>query len=76
MDESMRRVLNTFAEMKSDRLDLHTLFEAGGNDPRAREEVLEVVARLVRFGLIEPSGSDFYTLTAAGRQAMKQSSSG
>ena len=75
MDKSMNRVLNTFAEMKSDRLDLHTLFEAGGNDPSAREEVLEIVARLVRFGLVEPSGSDFYTLTATGRQAIKQPSS-
>ena len=76
MDESMNRVLNTFSEMKSDRLDLHTLFEAGGNDPRAREEVLEVVGQMVRLGLIEPSGSDFYTLTASGRQAIKQSSRG
>jgi hypothetical protein len=72
MDESMHRVLNLFAEMKTDTLDLHTLFEAGGNDPSAREEVIDIVARLVRSGLIEPSGSDFYTLTHAGRQAIKQ----
>jgi hypothetical protein len=76
MDESMNRVLNTFSEMKSDRLDLHTLFEAGGNDPSAREKVLEVVAWLVQLGLLEPSGSDFYTLTAAGRQAINQPSRG
>lgn len=72
MNESMHRVLNLFTEMKTDTLDLHTLFEAGGNDPSAREEVIDIVARLVRSGLIEPSGSDFYTLTNAGRQATKQ----
>ena len=74
MDEPMRRVLNLFAEMKSDTLDLHTLFEAGGNDPSARQEVIDIVGRLVRDGFIEPSGSDFYILTNAGRQASRQQS--
>ena len=30
MDDTMRRVLKLFAQMNSDTLDLHTLFEAGG----------------------------------------------
>ena len=33
MDELARRVLKMFIEMGSESLDLHTLFEAGGNDP-------------------------------------------
>ncbi len=70
MDEQTRRVLNLFAQMKSDTLDLHTLFEAGGNDPDARGQVLDVVARLVRDGLLEERGSDFYKLTTKGRSAI------
>jgi hypothetical protein len=69
MDELMRRVLGLFAQMQSDTLDLHTLFEAGGNDPDARGQVIDVVARLVRDGLLEERGSDFYALTTKGRVA-------
>ncbi len=70
MDEITHRVLNLFAQMKSDTLDLHTLFEAGGNDPDARTQVLDVVARLVREGLLEEKSSDFYALTTKGRSAI------
>jgi hypothetical protein len=70
MDESMRRVLNLFAQMNNDTLDLHALFEAGGNDPDARGEVLDVVAHLVQDGLLEERGSDFYKLTIKGKSAI------
>jgi hypothetical protein len=56
--------------MGADTLDLHTLFEAGGNDPDARGQVVDVVARLVRKGLLEEQGSDFYKLTIKGRSAI------
>jgi DNA-binding PadR family transcriptional regulator len=71
MDENMQRVLDVFAQMNSESLDLHTLFEAGGNDTAAREEVIDTVARLVRQGYIESRGSDFYALTEKGREAIK-----
>lgn len=70
MDEITRRVLSIFAQMNSDTLDLHALFEAGGNDPDARSQVIDVVARLVREGLLSEQGSDFYKLTTKGRSAM------
>ena len=70
MDETTRRVLKLFAQMDTDTLDLHTLFEAGGNDPVARGQVVDVVARLVREGLLEEQGSDFYKLTIKGRSAI------
>lgn len=70
MDEITHRVLNLYAQMKSDTLDLHTLFEAGGNDPDARGFVLDVVARLVRDELLAEQGSDFYKLTTKGRSAL------
>ncbi|MEK6325275.1 MAG: hypothetical protein AABN33_26850 [Acidobacteriota bacterium] len=70
MDEPTSRVLNLFAQMNSDTLDLHTLFEAGGNDPEAREQVIDLVARLVREGLLEERGSDFYAITTKGRAAI------
>jgi len=69
MDELTHRVLNLFAQMNSDTLDLHTLFEAGGNDTEAREKIIDLVAQLVREGLLSESGSDFYALTMKGRVA-------
>jgi len=69
MDELTRRVLHFFSQMNSETLDLHTLFEAGGNDPQAREQVFDIVSRLVSEGLLEERGSDFYALTERGRAA-------
>lgn len=69
MDELARRVLDLFAQMNSDTLDLHTLLEAGGNDPAAREAVIDLVSNLVNEGLLEERGSDFYAITSKGRAA-------
>ena len=72
MDELARRVLSAFIEMGSESLDLHTLFEAGGNDSSSRQRVLDVVSRLVDSGDLESQGSDFYSLTEKGRMALRQ----
>lgn len=72
MNESMQQILKMFSEMNRDSLDLHTLFEAGGNDPSARHQVIDTVARLVREGYLEGQGSDFYALTDKGREAVEQ----
>ena len=72
MDEPAQRVLGMFAELNSETLDLHTLFEAGGNDPQAREQVFDIVSRLVSDGLLEERGSDFYALTERGRTATRR----
>src|SRR5436190_22557223 len=72
MDELTRRVLNAFIEMGSDSLDLHTLFEAGGNNPQAREEVLDVINRLVDTGHLESRSGDYYWLTEKGRKAARE----
>lgn len=69
MDELTKEVLGSFAAWKKDSLDLHTLFEAGGNDPEARTGVFDIVERLVKEGLLEEQGNDFYSLTEKGRQA-------
>jgi len=71
MDELTRRLLKLFIEMGSESLDLHTLFEAGGNDPESRKRVLDVVTGLVDTGLLESRGSDFYLLTDKGRKAVR-----
>jgi len=71
MDESSLGVLRVFSEMGAEMLDLHTLFEAGGNDPRSRERVLDTIARLVDTGHLEARGSDFYSLTDKGRSALR-----
>ena len=71
MDELSLRILKVFTEMGSELLDLHTLFEAGGNDPQSRERVLDVITRLVDTGHLEPRGSDSYSLTDKGRTALR-----
>ena len=68
-DEMSSRVLGMFDEIGKDTLDLHELFEAGGNDPDARRAVFFAVENLVERGLLEERGNDFYTLTEAGREA-------
>ncbi|HEY3138473.1 MAG TPA: hypothetical protein VGL29_20785 [Blastocatellia bacterium] len=65
-----RRVLQLFGELNQDSLDLHTLFEAGGNDPRAREQVFDVVHQLVSDGFLDERGSDFYSITPKGQAAV------
>jgi predicted transcriptional regulator len=46
------------------------LFEAGGNDPEARTAVFDLVERLVKDGLLEERGNDFYALSEAGKVAL------
>ena len=69
MDELTKRVLGSFAHWQQDTLDLHTLFEAGGNDAEERTRVFDIVERLVKDGLLEEEGNDFYSLTEKGRAA-------
>jgi len=73
MDDLTKRVLGSFGHWSKDSLDLHTLFEAGGNDPEARTNVFDIVEKLVRDGLLEELGNDFYSLTDKGREAAKPS---
>jgi len=71
IDALTLKVLKVFGDMGSETLDLHTLFDAGGNDPHSRERVLDVITRLVDAGLLEPRGSDFYSLTDKGHSALR-----
>jgi DNA-binding IclR family transcriptional regulator len=64
------QVLNMFREMGEDRLDLHVLFETAGNIPAEREKVLGAIDELVREGLVEETGSDYYTLTPKGKASL------
>ena len=71
MDELSLQVLRLFIAMGTESLDLHTLFEAGGNDPATRERVLDVVTRLVDNSYLESRSSDFYSITDKGRSAVR-----
>ena len=62
------RVLRLFGEMGRDRLDLHVLFEAGGNEPSERRRVLDAVDELVREGMLDACSGDFYALTEKGKK--------
>lgn len=61
------RVLQIFGELGKNRLDLHALFEAAGNEPAEREGVLDAIDELTRAGMLDACGSDFYTLTERGK---------
>ena len=67
MDELTEKILAMFGSFNKETLDLHELFEAGGNDPDARTAVLDRVEHLVQDGLLEERGNDFYALTQEGR---------
>ncbi|HEY8185321.1 MAG TPA: hypothetical protein VIF64_04605 [Pyrinomonadaceae bacterium] len=70
MNEIEKRVLGSFEDWKKEKLDLHTLFEIGENDPEARTAVFDAVERLVAEGLLQEEGNDFYSLTEKGRQVI------
>lgn len=70
MKEIRNRVLKSFEHWGKESLDLHTLFEAGENDPAARTAVFDVVEQLVKDGLLQEEGNDFYSLTEKGKNAV------
>ena len=72
MDKLTPRVLGMFQQLGKDVLDLHQLFEAGGNDPKTREQVLGIVEGLVHDGLLSERGNDFYSLTESGKVAAQR----
>lgn len=67
------RVLRLFGEMGKDRLDLHVLFEAAGNEPAERRGVLDAIDELIRAGMLEACGGDFFGKTEKGKGAIAQS---
>ena len=72
MDQLTKEVLKSFAVWGKDSLDLHELFEAGGNDPEKRAAVFDIVERLVREGVLNEEGNDFYSLTDKGKLLAEQ----
>ena len=74
MDTMALKVLRMFEHWNKEVLDLHELFEAGGNDPDERKAAFFMVERLVEEGLLEERGNDFYALTAEGKRAASESS--
>lgn len=71
MDDISKKVLGSFEYWGKEGLDLHVLFEAGGNDPDARTAVFDAVERLVKEGLLIEEGNDFYSLSDKGKAALK-----
>ena len=61
-----------FQTLGKESLDLHELFEAGGNYPARRTAVFDSVERMVNEGLLEELGNDFYSLTKKGKAAAAQ----
>jgi hypothetical protein len=63
-------VLRLFGEMGRDRLDLHVLFEAAGNESAGRRGVLDAIDELTRAGMLDECGGDFYALTERGKETI------
>ena len=59
--------------MGKDRLDLHALFEAAGNEPAERRGLLDTIDELTGAGMLDACGGDFYALTEKGKGAIAQS---
>lgn len=72
MTEIQKRVLKSFEHWNKETLDLHTLFEAGENDPEARTAVFDAVEKFVKEGLMLEEGNDFYSLTGKGKAAARE----
>ena len=70
-EELRLRVLGMFDELGKPELDLHELFEAGGNESGARLAVFHAVEWLAERGLLEERGNDFYSLSESGREALR-----
>jgi len=66
------RVLQLFGEMGKDRLDLHALFEAAGNESTKRRGVLDAIDELTHAGMLGQCGGDFYALTEKGNGTIAQ----
>jgi hypothetical protein len=66
-------VLKIFSDMQRERLDLHVMFESSGNEPAGRARVLDAVDELVREGLLQSAGGDFYVLTDKGKEKLAAS---
>ena len=66
------RVLQLFGEMGKDRLDLHALFEAAGNESTERRGVLDAIDELTRAAMLDECGGDFYALTERGKGTIAQ----
>lgn len=72
MNEIEKRVLASFDYWGQETLDLHQLFEAGGNDPDQRTAVFYAVEKLVEEGLLNEEGNDFYSLTEEGHEVVRE----
>jgi len=70
LKEKSVKVLKVFSDMQRERLDLHVIFESSGNEPAARAQVLDAMDDLVREGLLQSAGGDFYVLTDKGKQTL------
>jgi len=71
VNELSKKVLQSFSLWRKQTLDLHELFEAGGNDPNARTAVFDIVERFVKEGVLFEEGNDFYSLTDKGKTLAK-----
>jgi hypothetical protein len=73
MNQLSLHILRLFGEMEKDQLDPNVLFEAAGNEPAARQGVLDAIDELTGAGMLDACGGDFYALTEIGKGSIAQS---
>jgi hypothetical protein len=57
------RVMELFEATGEDRLDLHALFGIAGDGIKERLYLLDAIDELVRAGMLDACGDEFYALT-------------
>jgi len=57
------RVMEVFAATGEDCLDLHMLFRVTGDGIKERLHLLDAIDELVRIGMLDACGDEFYALT-------------
>jgi hypothetical protein len=63
------RVMELFGAMGEDRLDLHALLGIAGDGIKERLYLLDAIDELVRAGMLDACGDEFYELTEKAKSA-------
>ena len=66
------RLMKLFETLGEDRLELHVLFGVAGNGNNEKLKVMDAIDNLVRAGMLEASGDEFYALTEKSKVPVAQ----
>jgi|HubBroStandDraft_1064217.scaffolds.fasta_scaffold137231_2 hypothetical protein len=65
------RVVELLGTTGEDRLKLHVLFSVAGDETREKLKVIDAIDELVRTGMLDACGDEFYALTAKAKNRQR-----